>query len=308
MEKDRTFVDELKDNFTYGGMYLKLIYINVGIFLFINLSTVIARLLALDPKLFHNIIADVFTLQVAWPGILLKPWGLITSIFSHFGLFHLIINMLFLFFAGRMYEQFFGKRKLLTIYVVGGIAGGLLELIATFVFPGVSSAFTTIVGASGSIMAIFMALAFYQPQLKVNLFGVVQIRLIFIALFYLISDFINLGSGDGTAHFAHLGGAMLGIFSLKGKTAVFVAKAEKWIYQVLALFSKKKHKLKVDRTGAFESRARRQSDEEYNEQKAAEKREKQERINVILDKIAKSGYESLSKAEKDFLFNQSKNG
>jgi hypothetical protein len=210
--------------------------------------------------------------------------------------------MLFLYFSGRMFEQLFDAKRLWYTYLFGGIAGGIFEIMAHTIFPALQNSQIVIVGASGSIMAIFMALAFYRPNLNVMLFGILPVRLIFLALFFLISDLISLGMNDGVAHFAHLGGAIFGALTIRNLTNrnnlmnviqrwgdLFI----KWLNSIIKTSPKQPKR----------SNARMKTDEEYN----TEKKSKQEKIDQILDKISKSGYESLTRQEKDFLFNQSKN-
>ena len=182
-------------------------------------------------------------------------------------------------------------------YLFGGIFGGLIELIAHASFPSLQDEAIVIVGGSGSIMALFATLAFYRPNLTISVFGIFNTRLIFIAAAFILSDLISLGINDGTAHFAHIGGVIFGALTVVSMAFFFK------FYDRLTTFTifQKKSHLKVKkgtRTSTFKT------DEEYN----FEKRKKQEKTDAILDKIAKSGYESLSKIEKEFLFNQSKNG
>lgn len=205
--------------------------------------------------------------------------------------------MLFLYFSGKLFETLFTQKQLLYTYLFGGIFGGIVELIAHAIFPSLQNESVIIVGGSGSIMAIFATLSFYRPNLTISIFGLFSTRLIFIAAAFILSDLISLGMNDGTAHFAHIGGVLFGVL-----TVVFMKQFFNFYEQISSFrtFRKKKTHLKVKKT----SKTVFKTDEEYN----LEKRMKQEKTDAILDKIAKSGYESLSTAEKEFLFNQSKNG
>jgi hypothetical protein len=207
--------------------------------------------------------------------------------------------MVFLYFSGSYFERLFGAKKLLLTYLFGGLVGGIFEIGAESLFPLLQNTQQLVVGASGSIMALFTALAFYSPNTKVNLFGIIPIKIYFIALFFLVQDLIGIGSNDHIAHFAHLGGATFGILSIRNiqSNKNILNRLQKIIEDFKLTFKGKK---KTKNT-AF---SKVKTDEEYN----YERKLKQEKIDVILDKIAKSGYESLSKSEKDFLFNQSKNG
>jgi membrane associated rhomboid family serine protease len=118
--------------------------------------------------------------------------------------------MVFLYFSGTYFERLFGGKKLLLTYIFGGLVGGIFEIGAESLFPLLQNTQQLVVGASGSIMALFTALAFYSPNTKVNLFGIIPIKIYFIALFFLVQDLIGIGSDDHIAHFAHLGGALSG--------------------------------------------------------------------------------------------------
>lgn len=303
MQNNNTILEELKFRFNHGGMFMKLIFINVAVFVAISLLDVFGRLSGMST----DWLKQVFGLQANFVGLIFYPWGLFTSIFAHFNVIHLLMNLLLLYFVGKILEQFFGPKRLLTIYLLGGIAGGILEIFAHEIFPLLANQQVVVVGASGSIMAIFMALAFYRPNLQVMLFGVVPIRLILLAGLYLLYDALSLGLNDGTAHFAHIGGAIIGFIAAQqahSARSIF-ARFENFFDNLVTRFkgakiARKQPKMKVSKGGG----GSRKVDYEYNEEKKA----RQEKTDAILDKISKSGYESLTKAEKDFLFNQSKNG
>ena len=304
---DKNIFQDLKHRFQFGGMHVKLLFVNAIVFIFIGFLHVFTRLLG-DVEIQQStaiLLHDIFALQADFLGLITKPWGLITSIFSHFEFMHFLFNMLFLFFAGQLYEQLFGGKKLLNIYILGGIAGGILEIVAHELFPALSNSQSIVVGASGSIMAIFIAAAMYRPNTKIMLFGILPIRIIVLAGIYFIYDLLSLGMPDGTAHFAHIGGGIIGIISVKtmNKPNNILIRFTRFTDKIFTIFKrdffKKKNTLNVERGG------RPLSDEEF----IARKKENQAKTDAILDKISKSGYESLTSKEKEFLFKQSnKNG
>lgn len=309
MQTERTFIDDFKHQYKFGGMTVRLIIFNSIVFLIIQLMQVFGRLIGGDvDSLTVNLLANLFTLSTDLSDFIVHPWGLVTSIFAHFTFWHFIMNMLFLYFSGKMFESLFDQKRMWYTYLLGGIAGGILEIVAHLIFPALQNESSVIVGASGSVMAIFSALAFHRPNLMVNLFGVFPIRLIFLAGFFILTDLISLGLDDGTAHFAHIGGVIIGMLSVQNlySSSNLINRIQMLGDKIISffknLFSSNK-KLKVKKGGASTS-ARFKSDEEYN----AEAKARQLKIDAILDKISKSGYESLTKAEKEFLFNQSKNG
>jgi membrane associated rhomboid family serine protease len=291
MNNNRNIFQELKQTFLQGKMTHRLIIINVAVFILIQIYLAIFRLGGLVSEDLPN---TLFTLDTNLTGFLHKPWGLITSIFAHFDLFHLFSNMLFLYFSGKFFEQIWSRKQLLITYILGGIFGGIAEIAVQSIFYSTENNGALVIGASGSIMAIFIAVAFHSPQTQLLLFGKFSIRLYFLAIFFLIQDIIGIGTKDTTAHFAHIGGALFGILSIVTKKFI-PAKSpnSKGFFNQLFKSSKKKTV-----TPRFKS------DEAYNQ----EKRTHQEKTDSILDKISKGGYESLNQSEKDFLFKQSKNG
>jgi membrane associated rhomboid family serine protease len=302
MQAEQNLFESLKNSYRYGGMTIRLLFINAAIFLLIQILSVIIRLMMADNSVLSVFLNAVFTLNTDLKYFIFMPWGLVTSIFAHFSLWHFVLNMLFLYFSGKMFEQLFDAKRLWYTYLFGGIAGGIFEIIAHAIFPALQNSHIVIVGASGSIMAIFMALAFYRPNLNVMLFGLFPVRLIFLALFFLLSDLISLGMNDGVAHFAHLGGAIFGALSIRnlGNKNNIMNFIQRWGD---SLSKSIKSIFKGSSKQPKRSNSRMKTDEEYN----LEKKSKQEKIDQILDKISKSGYESLTRQEKDFLFNQSKN-
>jgi membrane associated rhomboid family serine protease len=310
MNTQRNLIEELKYQFNFGGMTVKLIFVNTVVFLFVNVISIVGHLFQ-DPviqEILTLMNQTVFALNTNIEQLLLTPWGIITSIFAHFEFFHFAMNMIMLFVAGRMFEQLFNGKRLLATYLLGGIVGGVFEIVAHNIFPLFSAVDVSIVGASGSNMAIFMALAFYRPNLEVSIFGIFPLRLIILAGIFFLVDLLSIDKQDGTAHFAHIGGALLGALSIRNlhNSKNMITKFQVMIEKIATFFKnllkKNKPKFTVERGG--NARGGFKTDEEYN----YEAKQRQIKVDAILDKIAKSGYESLSKAEKEFLFKQSQNG
>jgi membrane associated rhomboid family serine protease len=293
MQGSRNFIDEIKFQLAHGTMTNRLIIYNVFVFtLILLLNAIFSLSIAQIPFTEY-----FFTLDTNLLGFLQKPWGIFTSIFSHFGIWHLIFNMLFLYFSGQLFEQIFDKRRLWQTYIFGGICGGILEISAHYLFPSFQNSDQVVVGASGSIMAIFTALAFHSPNIRVNLFGIFPVKIYLIAIFFLLNDLIGIAeSSDNVAHFAHLGGAIFGLISIQSLHSKnnILKRTGDFFDGLRNMLSSKK----FSKTGKTKFK----TDEQYN----FEKKQRQEKTDAILDKISKSGYESLSKEDKDFLFNQSK--
>jgi membrane associated rhomboid family serine protease len=286
-------LEYIKQQFKTGGMIKKIILINAVVFIVLILVRVFAALF-LAGNLFDSILS-----YIALPGtfaeLAYKPWTLLTSIFAHYELWHFFFNMLILYFTSKMFIQFFGEKRLLTTYIFGGVGGGLIHIIAYLVFPLLGSKDPgSVAGASGAVAALIGALVYYKPQLKVKLFFALEIPFWLFGAIFILGDIMSLSSDDRIAHFAHLGGVLFGVISVinvhsKGNIMNRIEK-------ILAfdLSFKKKTKFKVYKN----TEASKMSDEQYNANKA----NKQKKADAILEKISKNGYESLSKAEKDFLF------
>jgi membrane associated rhomboid family serine protease len=281
------FIAHIKQQFRSGSMTIRLVLANLAVFFLITLIGVFERLQASA----NALEAYIFALPTDLSLLAQQPWTLFTSLFAHFGLWHLFGNLLFLYFAGQTYERYFGGKRLLHLYLLGGLAGNLTEIVAPLLFTALQGGSFTVVGASGAIMAIFMALAFSQPQLQVQLFGIFPLRIYMLALFFFLKDLSSIGTADQIAHFAHIGGALFGIWSIQQFWHIRLSRP--WLG--INLRSNKSH-LKVKKGG------RPLTDEQFRAQKQA----RQVQLDTILDKISKKGYDALSKAEKDFLFQQSK--
>ncbi|MEY4602864.1 MAG: hypothetical protein RIT43_156 [Bacteroidota bacterium] len=300
MNTERTFIENLKYQMRFGSGTIRLIIINCAVFLILGIIEVFARLSGNEGDI-HLFLSDLVSLHPQLDYLIIRPWGIFTSIFVHFDFIHLIMNMLFLYFAGQMFESFFGTKRLIYTYILGGLTGSILEVLAHLIFPVVSASQASVVGASGAIMAIFTALAFYRPNLKVHLFGILPVPMIVLAAFFILSDLFDLGKSDGTAHFAHLGGVLFGALSIQGlhSNGNIVTRIISLVENLSTRF-RGGSRLKVKKGGATRG-PEFKTDEDYNQ----EKKQRQEKIDAILDKISKSGYDSLTKEEKDFLFNQS---
>lgn len=305
MQTENSIIADLKNTYRNGGMTVKLIFVNVLVFIVIAILEIISRIIGgTNGSLILTIIDTIFSLSTAIGQFVFKPWGLFTSIFTHYTFLHLFFNMIFLFGIGRIFEQFFSPKRLLYTYILGGIFGGLLEIIAQLLLPGFSG--SIVIGASGAVMAVLVATAFYQPQLTISVWGLFNMRLIYLALIFILINLYNVGMGtkDGTAYFAHLGGALLGYISVRNPFSAtnIINRGIRSGDWLISLFKPKTKNGNFRYSKSKASEANRfKTDAEYN----MEAKQRQEKIDVILDKISKSGYESLTKGEKEFLFKQS---
>lgn len=292
-------ITDLKNDFRRASISQQFIYINCGIF-------VVTALVAIVGMLFNvgNYSWMEWLELPAWlPQFIKQPWSLVTYMFLHAGLFHLLFNMLWLYSFGQLFLMFFSARHFRGLYFLGGFCGGLLYMLAYNVFPYFSSYLygSYLLGASASVLAIVIATAIREPEFRVSLLFFGQVRLKYLALIMIITDLLFVTSNNAGGHIAHLGGALAGWWfaaDLRKGTDV-----TKWINQAIDWLlggwkvkrGSKKPKMKVHYGG-------RANDYEYN----ARKKEQDEEVDRILDKLKKSGYGSLTTEEKKRLFDASK--
>ncbi|MGL5788639.1 MAG: rhomboid family intramembrane serine protease [Bacteroidales bacterium] len=293
------FISNLKRQFKQGGILIQLIYINVFIFLIASIFKVTGSLLGFGTEV--NSILQYFYLPSDLHTFILRPWTLITYMFFHQDILHILFNMLWLYWFGTIFKSHFNPRTLGGLYFLGGIFGGIIFLLSYNVFPYFENArlYSTLIGASASVLAIVVATAFRLPDMNLQFFLLGTVKLKWVALAIVLLDVISITSTNAGGHIAHLGGALAGyIFSLNWRSGKDITSyINRIIDQIVNLF-KPSHKLKVkvNRTSPFNT------DQEYRDQR----KRKQEELNSILEKIKKSGYHSLSDSEKRTLFNASK--
>lgn len=273
------FLDNLKREFGIANMLNKLIYINVFSFLVLNIFSVIFSLLLID----ISSIKELLMLPSSTEEVIKKPWSLISYMFIHDNFIHLLFNLIWLHFGGKLFLQYLNQKQLLYTYILGGLFGGILFIIAFNNLPALIpySENAKALGASASVLAIFFAIATYIPNFQVSIPFIGFIKLKHIALIYIILDFLNIPNGNAGGHIAHLGGAIFGFFYVKQFT----------------------QKLAKNKQNQFLSYLK----NIFNFQKSKNKKSyKMKEIDLILEKISKSGYNSLTKIEKELLFKSSK--
>ncbi len=296
-------IEELRRFFRQRTTLPVLILINVAVWALIQAAGVVHFLLnSGGGNALNAILLRIFGLPAGLPSLEAHPWSLVTYMFLHTDLWHILFNMLWLYWFGKIFLSFLSSRDLLWIYLLGGISGGLLYILAFNTLPVfkpmVDISFA--LGASASVMAIVTAAAVYAPNYTVQLFLLGRLRILYLAGILFIFDFFLIPSGNAGGHLAHIGGALFGaawvFVAGKGRTGAFRKLVDGWVAGISGLFRKGGS---GSRQG--ERAGRPLTDEEYN----LKKRETQRRIDEILDKISRGGYDSLSKEEKEFLFNTS---
>ncbi|MFQ3332183.1 MAG: membrane associated rhomboid family serine protease [Thalassomonas sp.] len=289
-----SILNNLKQEFKQGTVLNKLIYINVGIFLLFSILGVFSFMFQFD----LSPILNRLYLPAENSKLLIQPWAFITYMFMHNGFLHLLFNMVWLHFAGKIFLQYLSPKQLLSTYILGGISGGLLFIIAYNYIPAlvIYTQNAQALGASAAVLAIVVAIATYTPNYSVRFPFIGIVKLKHIAIFSVALDVLSIPKGNAGGHIAHLGGALFGYLYIKQlqKGNDYSIGVTTWLNSLSNLF-KPKSKLKT-------VHKRPKTDKQFNTEKSAQ----QKAVDLVLEKISKSGYESLSKEEKATLFSASK--
>lgn len=287
--------DEIKASFRHGTSLTRLIFINAGIFLIIKILEMIS-VLASSPELASTVISYL-AVPASIGALAAKPWTPVTYMFLHQGFIHLLFNMLWLWWFGKIFMSYLDQRKVVSLYIMGGLSGALLYIIIFNLFPAFAGAVhvSVALGASASVMALVIATAVYLPEMELHLLFLGRIKLKYLALItFLITSVFDFSVNTG-GKIAHIGGALMGLaygYGLKNGKDIGA-----WLNSTIDFFVtlfRPGRRMKV-------TYKKPKTDYEYNKIRA----ERQKAIDHILDKISKGGYDSLTREEKEILFSES---
>jgi len=281
----------LYENYRERSIVERIIIINVVIFAVTYLFNTLSFLFNVD----GNFIMTWFSLKPDFELLLYRPWTIITYGFLHAGFFHILFNMMVLYYFGNLFLDFFNSRQFLVYLMLGIISGGLIYILSYNLLPGLQTQQSLLVGASAGVMAVVIGIASHIPQYSLRFRFIGNIKLLYIAVALVVLDVVQIPAGNAGGHLAHLGGSLLGFvlttYFGQGKNAVV------WFE---GLFTKnQKQPLKTVYKNSKQSK-------QTTYQKKESKSEEQKKIDSILDKISKSGYDTLTKEEKDYLFKAGK--
>lgn len=271
---------ELKDKLKYSlsvmGQLQKLIVINIIFFIIPLLLNTFLWLFELK----DISIIDYFVVEADLTSLIFKPWSLITYGFLHGSFSHLFWNMIMLFYFGNILVNYFGDKRLLNVFFNGILFGGIIYIISYNLFPVFTGVSSKMIGSSAGVMAILFYITSYNPNHTIRFFFL-NIKLLYIAIFLLLMDIIQIPVENSGGHIAHLGGALIGFLMFRSFKGIdFV--------DIYTNLTTKKNNKKIKRNKTF-------SRSNFDQKK----------IDSILDKISESGYESLTKEEKNYLFKAS---
>ena len=312
------FIDNLRSRYAAATVPVRFVMVNVAVFVIVRVLALVCLLFAVDamPAI------ELLEMPSNPVKFLHQPWSVISYMFLHYDVMHILFNMLWLYWFGAMFHQIFGTRRFVGLYFLGGIGGALLYMLAYNVLPLFSSTEGLLLGASASVLAIVAATAVRQPDYKVGLLFFGQISLKWIAIVTIFIDVISIGSSNAGGHIAHLGGALVGAaFALADRRGTDITawfnRAIDWIVNL----TRRRPRVKV---GNFHNspftrtkqqprddnrrppRDDKQQDERDNGRRHTMTPAEEAEMDEILKKIKLSGYSSLTAEEKRRLFEVSK--
>ena len=292
----KTFTDDIKAEFSkLNNVTIQLLLINVAVWVFLAIVGVLGHF---GLGSFAEFINSLFVLPASLDELLFRPWTVIVYAFTHFGFRHILFNLLALFWFGRMLQDLIGSNRVLGIYILSGLTGGLTYIIFAVILHIIPSG-TGLVGASGSVLGVVVAMATLSPNYKIHMMFIGPVAVKWIAAVFVFLSFVGLSGGNAGGELAHLGGALMGFIFIKqlnngtdlGRPIV------DFIYSIPTLFQKKTKMNVSYRSGKNSTKS--------SANTTSSKGVSQEEIDRVLDKISKSGYPSLTKEEKDKLFKYS---
>jgi len=284
-------LEDIKQQYRFGGVNQRLIFWNIGCFL---ISLILFYRFSIGLFDYPSWLALSSDRAVSFVFV----WTFLSYSFLHAGLWHLVFNMIVLNFSGRLFLTFFNEKQLFGVYVLGAIFSGLFYVLS-YMFLSFGNAL--LVGASSSIMAILFATATYSPLMNVRLLLVGNVKLWHIALVILVIDVLQIGVGNTGGHISHLAGALFGflyVWLLKKGTDLTKI-VSKTVDFIMGIFSKKPKKKYTPFKEVYVNKKT-----TTTQKTRFDKDKNQQIVDKILDKISNSGYQSLTKEEKDFLFQQ----
>ncbi len=296
-----TVIEDIKKFLLSKEPVARLIAINITVFVLLGLLLILTNIIG--TTWLYSSVLNVLAVDLSFYGVLTAPWTVFTYMFVHTNLMHLFWTCITLYWFGQIFTYYTAPSKIAPLYILGGMFGVIFSLLLYQLNPNNSYTLVNqMFGASASVTAIVVATAALVPHYKMNLMFIGPVKLLYIAAFFVFISILNASTSSNIGgNLSHIGGALFGFFFTqqykKGNdlTIIINNTADK----IARFFS-----AKVSNNNSYHTPKRPMSDKEYNEQKVSA----QARIDEILDKISKSGYDSLSKEEKSTLFKESNKG
>jgi membrane associated rhomboid family serine protease len=310
------FMQDLRYAFSSGGrVYVQLIIINVLVFLVVNVLSVTLMLLSLGG--IATAITSQFELPAYLPNLLYRPWSILSYAFWHrMDIFHILFNILGLYWFGQILEEYLGGKRLISVYILSALFGGVLYILLYNFAPvpmwKAELQGASLAGASGAIYGIVLATATLLPTYTIFMFLIGPVQLKYVAAVFVVLSYLGLVSGNAGGNMAHLGGALVGyIFTIQLQKGNDLGA---WIHNFadcIKSFFRPKPKMKTsykskDKEKATVNQPKAKNSSQAYQQNSPNETPNQEEIDALLDKISASGYDSLTKEEKQKLYKASK--
>ena len=299
------FIDDIKRYYLQGSMLMRLIYINVGVFVVLHIAVLLAVL--------FNWPGDRLLQWVELPSdvwlVLKRPWTLVTYMFAHYSLLHILFNMLWLYWLGRIFMVFFSSKQLTGVYLLGGLGGAILYLLCYNLLPHFVGTQAYLLGASASVIAIVVAAAIYVPDYKIGLLFLGEVSLKWIAIITVAIAVFGLDADNPGGSIAHIGGAAVGaLFALSIKRGKDITRPlNAMLDAVVGLFNGRSFKLpKFNRPAAHTRKGPKTESATAKSTASSANTVSEEELDIILGKIKVAGYDALTDEEKDKLFKASR--
>lgn len=301
------FIDSIRNRWVYGGMLTRLVLINVGVFLLLRIAVIIITLAGGNAEL---AIMQWIELPSLPYQLLIRPWTLLTYMFAHYSILHILFNMLWLWWFGQMFLVLGTPRQLVALYIYGGIGGAILYMTAFACLPYFAGVHGMMLGASASVLAIVVATAWRMPEYKVGLLFLGEVSIKWIAGFTVLLSLLRITGENAGGNIAHIGGALVGMaYGLCMMKGVDITRPLNRLIDgvVNAGKSVSAPKVKKPRAERYKGDSQRVGGERTTSMgQGGLTRDDQDRMNAILDKIKKSGYSALTAEERRILFDVSK--
>jgi membrane associated rhomboid family serine protease len=292
--------EDIKYTMKFGNMINKVIIVNACVWLILLLLKIVLNTTGGGNSAIYQGILELLMIGKEPLHDLIHPWVWITHMFTHERFFHLLWNMLFLFWFGKITGDLIGDRRMLPLYLLGGIAGAIVFFLSANAFPSIVGSYA--LGASAAVTGIVFVGATLSPDYIVRLFLIGNVQIKWIALAMIIFDLIGLANMDNSGgHLAHLGGAAFGyLYAVRLRQGVDMTQPIiQWWDGLNSLFKAKQRRSNSNLHVRFKN-------EDQHGSKQPPSKPYQEKLDEILDKIKQSGYENLNEEEKEFLFQASK--
>ena len=295
-------IDDIKFAYRRGSMLMRFIFINIAVCVILHLATLVAWMITGDQAAVLQWVELPSDLSL----LIRRPWTLVTYMFSHYALLHIFFNMLWLYWLGRIFMEYFSPKQLTGVYLLGGWGGALLFLLAYNLMPSLAGDSVFLIGASASVLAVIVATAVYAPDYKIGLLFLGEVAIKWVAIVTVAIYLIGMETGNIGGNIAHIGGALVGAwFALRIKRGRDITRPLNAVLDAVAgIFNGRSFSWPAARRG---NKARPQQETTQQRQQPSRfDTVSEEELDRVLKKIKDAGYDALTDAERDMLFKASR--